>query len=109
MHQDLGMLPVREERAPDARAPGEQRAGQRDEERRPNHHCEVRLLPPRPGRGRRVARALHHAGRPVIGGRSPGLLRRPHRGGGTASSFRCACLQIRTRGYAAEIQKRRGR
>ena len=108
MDQDLRIFPVREERAPDARAPGEQRAAEGDAQSHPND-TELGLLPPRPGRLGHVARALHHAGRPVIGGRSPGLLRRPHGGMGPAVRAGARVLQNGTRGYAAEIQKRRGR
>ena len=50
MHQDLRVLPVREERAPDARAPGEQAQAEGDDRCYPNDTAELWLLPPRPGR-----------------------------------------------------------
>ena len=93
------------------RAPQASKAQPRATNASPEAHCaEVRLLPPRPGRRGHVARALHHAG----GGRRPGHRRalapgsawKEHRAG---SSLRCACSKNRTRGYAAEIQRRRGR
>ena len=93
MHQDLRVLPVREERAPDARAPGEQRAAEGDDRCYPDDHCEVGLLPPRPRRRGHMARALHHAGRPVIGRGSPALLWRPHMAewGGGSREVRVPC------------------
>ena len=77
MHQDLRVVVRIIQSRADARSPGEQRAAEGDKQSRSDHGAELGLLPPRPGRGRRVARALHHAGRgrgPVIGaalGRGP--------------------------------------
>ena len=79
MHQDLRVVVRIIQSRADARSPGEQRAAQRNKQSRSDHCAELGLLPPRPGRGRRVARALHHAGRgrgPVIGA---ALGRGPHR------------------------------
>ena len=79
MHQDLRVvIRIIQSRA-DARSPGQQRAAEGDKQSRSDHCAELGCLPPRPGRGRRVARALHHAGRgrgPVIGA---ALGRGPHR------------------------------
>ncbi len=104
MHQDLRVvIRIIQSRA-DARSPGQQRAPEGDDRCYPQHDTELGLLPPRPGRRGHMARALHHAGRSVIGGRSPGLLRRPHGAPESDSSLRCACSKHRTRGMRPKFR-----
>ena len=80
MDQDLRVVVRIIQSRADARSPGQQRAPEGDDRCYPQHDTELGCLPPRPGRRGHMARALHHAGRPVIGRGSPRLLRRPHRG-----------------------------